>query len=98
MKPALTPEEWADKHKPFGPMYSDSHPETPEEAHAIAAKCLYGQPFGFTHEDVEALRGLDDFVLAHTSAVRKASTYDNLADRIEALLPPVAIDPEKPNP
>ena len=45
-------------------------------------KPAHGQPFGFTREDVEALRAL--------SAVHIGSyySYTELADRIESLLPP----------
>ena len=45
--------------------------------HALAALSLYKQPFGFTREDVEHLRG--GF---------HAHDFTSLADRIEALLPP----------
>ena len=52
--------------------------------HAGCATLLHGQPFGFTREDVEALRqdgwGYDE--------VHDQAKLDDLADRIEALLPP----------
>ena len=69
------------------------------ERHVLAALCLHGQPFGFTHEDVAMLRALSWWKekfrgRAHgeyyddigTEADRCAA----LADRIEALLPPKA--------
>lgn len=55
-----------------------------EERHASAAICLYGQPFGFTWKDVEALRALDATILG--PGLFRA--VQNLADRIAALLPP----------
>ena len=47
------------------------------DAHEVAAMCLHGQPFGFTREDVRRLR-----------TALYAEHYADLADRIEALLPP----------
>ena len=84
MKPALTPEEWAiaipwDKEGII-PSYL-----TLDIKHSMAAVCLHEQPFGFTEQDVKDLRRL----------AREASwnghddvICDQLADRIEALLPP----------
>ena len=47
--------------------------------HALAAKCLHGQPFGFTREDVDNL----DATMGPASPA-----LHELARRIEALLPP----------
>lgn len=68
----------------------------PTDLHqATAALCLHGQPFGFTWEDVDALRGLIEL----QAALRKTngvpgdgglSPFARLADRIAALLPPRA--------
>ncbi len=63
---------------------------------AMAALCLHEQPFGFTHEDVEMLRRLfkQQMDMAHhvvrnnKAMVSRATRIDELADRIEALLPP----------
>lgn len=61
-------------------------PERDEVArrHACAALCLYDQPFGFTHEDVEVLRfcanALDDDP--------RGPQLTALAVRISRLLPP----------
>lgn len=55
--------------------------------HALAALCLHDQPFGFTWEDVDALREA-------LSCSGTVSSPDDLpraettVDRIEALLPP----------
>lgn len=66
--------------------------------HGLAALCLHDQPFGFTREDVEIVRWAADE--AEWSARRgpgqtqeeaeaeARARYEDLADRIEALLPP----------
>lgn len=58
---------------------------TGKRAHGLAASCLYGQPFGFTRYDVMVLRGVScldgPFRTCHAE-------LNDLADRIEALLPP----------
>lgn len=51
-----------------------------QELHALAALALYGQRFGFTHEDVRRLRGVAEELVR--------DDLHDLADRIEALLPP----------
>jgi hypothetical protein len=93
VKPALTAEEWTDMLRdevpdpglvPLGqipPFRPDVPHEFYGEPHRVAAVCLYGQPFGFTREDVRMLRNVQGI----------ANDYDDfneLADRIEALLPP----------
>lgn len=52
--------------------------------HALAALCLHEQPFGFTRDDVAMIRGE-----AADRGVHGAE-WSNLADRIEALLPPAS--------
>ncbi len=62
--------------------------EVPDKyRHALAALCLHDQLFGFTREDVEWLRlmVLDMKDLRAPANARKSA---DLADRIEALLPP----------
>jgi hypothetical protein len=49
---------------------------------ALAALALHGQPFGFTHDDVRALRRLAD---GPSEAARRLR---DIAARLEALLPP----------
>lgn len=82
MKPALTPEQWAD----FRARGNDDSYEWPlDNDHATAALCLYGQPFGFTREDLTCLR----YVMAsldHHGIPQPC--LESLADRIAALLPP----------
>ena len=95
IKPALTPEEWADPehnvrrdgfwlYEP-GQMClvvgADKKGVSIEELrHAVAALTLYGQPFGFTREHVTILR----------TCALEFSEYGlhDIADRIAALLPP----------
>lgn len=108
VKPALTPEQWAKQgknHDPFhiredGALVITGVLVTPGQRNRLAALCLYGQPFGFSQEDVEALRLLASALLAEATgdweftvggsaelhgAQRRAQS---LAERISALLPP----------
>lgn len=98
IEPALTAEEWA-AHDPgaFAQSLSLALPLFDSEgdltSHGLAARALYGQPFGFTREDLAVL-------LEATGAVQYSEElplYDDhyllvalrsLAARIEALLPP----------
>lgn len=65
-----------------------TYPET-DDYHALAALALHGQPFGFTREDVTALRNVansldvDDPTYEATLEV-----IASLTDRVSALLPP----------
>lgn len=59
--------------------------------HALAALCLHDQPFGFTREDVELLRDTkcsDVLHLGYAYEEEPEAHLNDLADRIEALLPP----------
>lgn len=65
--------------------------------HALAALALHQQNFGFTHEDVTLLRWLanvrnagavGDGLADDTAALQRAVDAGDLADRIDALLPP----------
>ena len=53
-----------------------------EERHGLAALCLHNQPFGFTREDVEML------LEPSLSPEGQMEEREDLARRIEALLPP----------
>lgn len=63
--------------------------------HAAAALCLYGQPFGFTREDIKVIRdaardlttGIEDASQVRF-AERHAAELNEIADRLESLLPP----------
>ena len=50
-----------------------------------AALCLHDQPFGFTRQDVEALRTM-------MNISDGTAPFHDIADRIEALLPPEPTD------
>lgn len=80
--PALSPEEWAKALRcPPGVIYGFEGDEGEMSRHRMAAMCLYGIPEGFTHADARLLRSL-----AHGM---RAPRLNNLASRIEALLPPL---------
>jgi hypothetical protein len=79
--PALSAEEWANM------ALSGTRRRTDEEImHASAAIMLYGQPFGFTHEDVTLLRIALQVWPNLTGD--GAEAIASLRDRIAALLPP----------
>lgn len=97
IKPALAPQEWAKElavpasATGRGLQMADDgktvvvEPARWERAHAVAALCLYGQPFGFTHDDVRLLRNAAaEWAMVSPPAIAAL----NLADRIAALLPP----------
>lgn len=94
ISPALTPEEWADVLA-VGACVALTHAKTRK---AEAAILLYGQPFGFTREDVEALQFEGNDLLAwagdaETDEERQRMNRHgfqllNVASRIAALLPP----------
>lgn len=69
---------------------------TATEAHALAALCLHGQDFGFTRYDVEELRVAAKSLVAELDkyGVGPSPRLNDLADRIEALLPPETKDLE----
>ena len=95
ISPALTPEEWASLS--FERDDDPSPREPSVSRHGVAALALYGQPFGFTRQDVAFLQSLAAW--HHTQTYGKATGWRqsvlsevvelrNLADRIAALLPP----------
>lgn len=100
MKPALTAEEWAD---PWLALTNEGihwvAPDYPAEGlvgldgefdrHALAALCLHDQPFGFTREDMDALRSaLEQIELDPYCFGAEVAILPGIIDRIEALLPP----------
>lgn len=106
MKPALTAEEWGKQHAERPALEVDwsgdrvvdignnawdtTSGHEGGDRHAIAAACLYGQPFGFTWEDVRILRGWAETEAEFDVSLgeRPCDRMANLADRIAALLPP----------
>ena len=58
----------------------------PPARHALAALALHAQPFGFTHEDVRAVRRVVEESGALSSSTRER--LRDLAARLAALLPP----------
>jgi len=84
VQPALTAKEWV-AFLPRDARRSAMGADDPAERHALAARALYGQPFGFTREDVEWLEeGYTE--CAHCNEAR--AWYASMADRVAALLPP----------
>lgn len=62
-----------------------------EHRHAVAALALYGQPFGFTHEDVKALWVCVQEAkhqAYNEDAHRLCDVAASAIERIKALLPP----------
>jgi hypothetical protein len=96
IKPALTPEEWAENlnywQEPGNPrrMHSEFGDEPdPEWEHALAALALHGQPFGFTHDMADALRRAIGRRVEWMQPIDDDTLLlQAIADRIAALLPP----------
>lgn len=80
IEPALTAEEWADwLAGNEGYSYGD---------HRLAAVYLYGQPFGFTWEDVDAMRFAAHIIVDARGVGEESDALRDIAARIAALLPP----------
>ena len=81
--------EWDAEHTK---RYLEKLKDVPGWCLETAALCLHNQEFGFTREDVEAIQ----HALAHRGVEQGSTEWDRwkklgeLADRIEALLPPEA--------
>ena len=106
IKPALTADEWEEIEARRGDVVAsedgrfvrvESFGESvlldaeDDQRHALAALCLYQQPFGFTREDVQLLkeRFANDHFFNLTPAETALSTrWRSLAARLAALLPP----------
>lgn len=100
IKPALTAEEWAvETMDGLGTRLTWAAKEAgvndEVSRHALAALALYGQPFGFTHEDVELLHRGGEAIVSlaaegygdQREANAASDRMGQLADRIAALLP-----------
>lgn len=69
------------------------HHDRIDNPHGLAALCLYGQPFGFTHDDLRRLRDAPELYGGLQGSKLEKEWYaflDSLAARIAALLPPEA--------
>ena len=88
IKPALTAEEWESSRYR---TWAGASTAGDYERHALAALALYGQPFGFTWEDVALLREHAEIAIDDRMSLpdlrRWCVLLETLADRIEALLP-----------
>jgi hypothetical protein len=87
--------EWISENNeatlPFGSYEAQTQAERLDNPHHwIAALALYGQPFGFTREDVAIIYNAAWFVDLSSVPGRSQMLEDlrSLADRIESLLPP----------
>jgi hypothetical protein len=100
IEPALTAEEWR-LAKDDRNIVGDPSEEALDlgggrfkhlDGHALAAINLYGQPFGFTHEDVDAIRTAlmeQHFDLTDDQYTTDATRqFHRVLAKIEALLPP----------
>lgn len=103
IKPALTAEQWADalersRLNPSRPIDREvairwrEHQDAPYTG--LAALLLYGQPLGFTQEDVRLLEEWRSGLMTANYGRGRGSPVErqlaSLADRIKALLRPEA--------
>jgi hypothetical protein len=98
IKPALSPEQWKKEKDYAGLPYvleraayqvaGRTYETWDESLHALAALCLYGQPFGFSREDVKLLRESWPKGVYISTPHSPHERLCALADRMEALLPP----------
>jgi len=115
-KPALTREEWQERHpewgtRPTAEIRSDLARKLLDAGNQHgAAAILLCQPFGFTREDVRQLRERSAGCRESAEDMRErfwtdkargaehiAEALDDLANRIEALLPPPPQEQEPPD-
>ena len=104
MKNALMDEEWAAQLKRSPSELRDlllyAKDEVDAEGwltiHGLGALCLHGQDFGFTREDVQIVGDVAEYLSDdadnHEITGADALRVQDLADRIEALLPPETKD------
>lgn len=90
IKPAMTPEEWDNPRLRLGGIVNNhalTDNDDPGLSHAVAAWCLFCQPFGFTWEMVDALR----LCAFDTEASRTDEAWElaeAAVERVASLLPP----------
>lgn len=95
IKPALTSREWETLRLWKAGKMIGGHVRgstvlslSDDLAHGAAACALYGQPFGFTREDVELLLGPWPAEVDYDAKYEYSRRTRALAARIAALLPP----------
>lgn len=95
IQPALTREQWdAVQAEESSQVLTWVKTHTGRERHILGALALFGQPFGFTRQDVGLLnklpRDYDGLDLSYAMDWHgdAGSHLDSLAARIAALLPP----------
>ena len=100
MKPALSAEEWAEYNNPV--VFTDQHVESGccscdlGDRHSLAARCLRGQEYGFTREMATVMRFMASMSMQQSLRIHGLPStwpttgqfFSDVADRIEALLPP----------
>ena len=106
--PALSPAEWTGVLSLPTQLASirDGLLDTPFSAHAIAALLLYGEPFGFTQQDVDDETQVAAYCAAMSAQHEAAGNADaagtfrmlggrhsERAAKIAALLPPPGVVP-----
>ena len=73
---------------PNGTLDLDGCVVVGRERHAVAALALHDQPYGFTGDDVDAIRTAAQY---DPGMGQLSMRLESLADKIEALLPPRAM-------
>lgn len=111
ISPALSPAEWAGvlANRKSLDAIREHFLDTPFSPHALAALLLYGEPHGFTAQDVEDEREVAAYCRMMTKQhmdtgnTETADTFRLLgerhearADKIAALLPPIVPSPNAP--
>jgi hypothetical protein len=98
--PALTPDQWHDALKDRAGYASAmqlawGNDTSRENDHALAALCLFPQPFGFTHAELEALAILCEEIdrpMVFLNNGEEGELYITSAiAKVRALLPPPVI-------
>jgi hypothetical protein len=97
-EPALTPDEWrivrlwrAGKMVGGKVRGAIDGLWSPEIRHAVAAQCLYGEPFGFTREDAAQVRYFATWASNRELVTDERQDHlHRIADKLAALLPPEA--------
>lgn len=93
LRPALTAREWKSIQRDNRSVFvcgnvDDGMAELEgEERHQVAAKCLYGQTFGFTEDDLRLIRHVPFASYKGAGRVEEYQRLQTIGDRIAALIP-----------